>query len=287
MVNLMVKVMVKLDGHFEVHSNRGRSKRLDAMLRPGTEVTLRDFFSRTHWDTSWLHNLLVKLGGDAFCTNFRFDEGETLLHRAVVVGRALHVRVLIDAGVPLDAKDALGRTALHYICMTKPPWSYYPPVGGYVMPGEVDAKIRVLIDAGADPEVRDMHSATPLMLSAKGHRTTAFKTLLAHEVDITKTTMNQNTILHLLASSDNASMLQDILDTKRLDIDVQNTHGGTALFSSEPATLSILLQNGANMSIKNHQGMKAPAWKQTVMTDAERPVFDAWMVLWNTEIQRR
>ena len=226
--------MVKLDGHFEVHSNRGRSKRLDAMLRPGTEVTLRDFFSRTHWDTSWLHNLLVKLGGDAFCTNFRFDEGETLLHRAVVVGRALHVRVLIDAGVPLDAKDALGRTALHYICMTKPPWSYYPPVGGYVMPGEVDAKIRVLIDAGADPEVRDMHSATPLMLSAKGHRTTAFKTLLAHEVDIAKTTMNQNTILQTCWHHPTTRQCCKIFLIPNVWISTCKTHTG-GLHSSPPS----------------------------------------------------
>ena len=132
-----------------------------------------------------------------------------------------------------------------------------------------------------------MHSATPLMLSARGHCTSALKTLLAHEVDITKTTMKQNTILHLLASSDNAPMLQDMLDTKRLDIDVQNTHGGAALFSFEPASLSTLLQNGANMSMKNHQGLNAPAWNDTVTTDAERPVFDAWVMFWNTEIRRR
>lgn len=70
------------------------------------------------------------------------DSGKTALHYAALSGADGVAEVLIDAGAPLDCRDAEGRTPLWYAAA-----KHYPD----------SAIVDVLLRAGANPRLRDHH----------------------------------------------------------------------------------------------------------------------------------
>ena len=75
---------------------------------------------------------IQEVGGAAWCQTFRFNgarkdfkspaliEGGTLLHQCWEHGSEMLTRVLLEMGVPVNARDAAGATVLHYACRCSP-----------------------------------------------------------------------------------------------------------------------------------------------------------------------
>jgi hypothetical protein len=128
------------------------------------------------------------------------------------------------------------------------------------------------------------------MEAAAGGRAcrTALEMLLSLQPDITKKSQFNATLLHLVAPTGSAKVIQEIIDTKQVDIDAQNRWLSTALFVSNPASMKTLLQNGANMSIQNGRGDDVLASLRRIVADNFAvPAFDELIVIWNDELQRR
>ena len=261
-------------------------------LRSSTGRCITFFFRDTSDDASVLLEWIEKLGGAAFCREYRFDTtlggeviiGSTLLHRAVMNKSNLQARVLIDVGVPIDSKDPAGCTALHYLC------GYHAektqPKDGDEMRIAMNAKLHMLIDAGANIDLKvDSCKTTPLMAAAFGLWAgfQCFKPMMEELItlgaDCTTQSKYGQTMIHLTAVTDHVQLMHQLLDTGRLDINCKCIDGSTALFHATPVTLPLLLQRGANMSIKDKDGNDAVS----SMTRGSIH-YDQLVVIWDTEV---
>ena len=79
----------------------------------------------------------------------------TLLHNLCYFGNTHFVKLLIDAGANIEAKDCLGNTPLHFACRI----------------GNIEC-VKLLVNAGAEIEVKDHFNKTPIdvaSIEAKDH----------------------------------------------------------------------------------------------------------------------
>jgi ankyrin repeat protein len=102
----------------------------------------------------------------------RLDDERTLLHWAAIEGRERNVvRMLLDAGVPINAKDKFGSTALHLVASNKS--------------SAAERIMQSLLDNGADINATDIYGATPLHDAASSNASLSiFEILLKHNADI-------------------------------------------------------------------------------------------------------
>ena len=131
----------------------------EMQLRRSLDRGITGLFRETN-DKETLLEWIETLGGPAFCRAFRFDTprggqvvvGSTLLHHAVAMKSNLHLRVLLDVGVSVDALDAQGCTPLHYLCgfIERQPRL---PGGGAELMAAIDTKLDMLVEAGASLDV--------------------------------------------------------------------------------------------------------------------------------------
>src|SRR6476620_6198695 len=94
-------------------------------------------------------------------------EGTTPLHVAAATGAIAEVRTLLTAGVAVDAVDGQGRTALLLA----------------VQEDRVEVA-RVLLDAGASPNVQAANEDTPWLLAGASGRTAILAAMIAHVPDV-------------------------------------------------------------------------------------------------------
>jgi serine/threonine-protein phosphatase 6 regulatory ankyrin repeat subunit B len=84
-----------------------------------------------------------------FDVSIRLADDRTLLHWVAIEGRSRNIiRVLLDAGIPINAKDKFGSTALHLAVLNKDP--------------AAEKIMQSLLDNGADINATDIYNATPL-----------------------------------------------------------------------------------------------------------------------------
>ena len=112
---------------------------------------------------------------------------EEKLFDAVRKGKLPQVKLLLDDGIDVEARDEYGHTPLHYACMYG-----YPTIARMLVSGNLHgvkpATTKVhevkLLDRGADIEARDQWDRTPLHLACVwGHPDTA-RLLLDRGADV-------------------------------------------------------------------------------------------------------
>jgi ankyrin repeat protein len=179
-------------------------------------------------------------------------DGRALLDAAATGDTATLKRVL-DAGVPVDTRDAQGRTALLVATHAD----------------QVDVA-RLLIARGADVNAKDAIQDSPFLYAGARGRLAILRLTLAAGADLASTNRYGGTALIPAAHYGHVDTVRELLKT-RIDIDHINRLGWTALLEAiilgdgGPAHTEIvrlLVERGAKVQLADAQGVTPLAHAQ-------------------------
>jgi uncharacterized protein len=143
------------------------------------------------------------------------ETGENMLIEAASSGNAERVRELLAAGVPVDARNPDGGTAL--LLATR---ANHPEVA------------KILIAAGADVNAKDAIKDTPFLYAGAEGRNEILKAILATgKADLRATNRYGGTALIPAAHHGHPDTVRILLDTD-IDVDHVNNLGWTALLEA-------------------------------------------------------
>ncbi len=200
------------EGHTLLHYVQvGHPNITDWLREHGVKQTVFD--AAAAGDTIFLNSVLETNRARASATN---SEGQSLLMLAARHGQNDSARILVAYGADLETA-VRGCTALTFACAR----------------GDSDIA-ETLLNAGANPEVRQQNGLTPLHLAAIGGHARIVQVLLAHGVNPDQIQTNHTDNLPTL--SDGSTPLHWAADWGRIDI------------------VKILLQHGANVHLANQAG---------------------------------
>jgi ankyrin repeat protein len=153
---------------------------------------------------------------------------------------------LLDAGVPVDTRDAQGRTAL--LAATHA--------------NRIDAA-RLLIERGADVNAKDEMQDSPFLYAGAQGRLEILRMTLAAGADLKSTNRYGGTALIPAAHHGHVETVRELLKT-RIDIDHVNHLGWTALLeaiilgdggSAHTEIVRLLVAHGASLKRADAQGV--------------------------------
>jgi ankyrin repeat protein len=151
-----------------------------------------------------------------------------------------------NPSVNFDAVDSEGRTVLHYAA-----------------DHGTEELIGLLLSEGVSREAKDKSGMTPLLCCVKSREedednlTGPLGALIMAGAKQDAVDNEGWTILFHASATDKPQTLKMLLDMGIVNKDAQSADGTTALFHGGPATIRVLLQAGANMSIHNNEGYTA------------------------------
>jgi ankyrin repeat protein len=166
---------------------------------------------------------------------------------AAEAGDMVTLQRLLDAGVPVDSRDAQGRTAL--LAATHA--------------DRVDAA-QLLIERGADVNARDVMQDSPFLYAGAQGRLAILRLTLASGADLKSTNRYGGTALIPTAHYGHVEAVRELLKT-RIDVDHVNRLGWTALLEAiilgdgGPAHTEIvrlLVAHGASVQLADAQGVR-------------------------------
>lgn len=158
------------------------------------------------------------------------------------------VQYLLQAGVNVEAEDELGRTALHWTCVT-----------------DHEDLMKILLTSrfdGASPKVRvdprDNRDKAPLHLAAANGREALAKNLLEHGADVQAKSDGGWTALHSACTHGSRSLVQILLDAQA-DVNSELLNGRTPLhvaaeFGNKDAAECLLAIRRCRRDIKDRFG---------------------------------
>ena len=171
----------------------------------------------------------------------------TALHDAATRGDTSALRQLLDQGVPIDARDSTGRTAL--LAATHA--------------NQVEAA-RMLIAAGADVNAKDAMQDSPyLYAGARGHLE-ILQLTLAHGADLRSTNRYGGTALIPAAERGHVETVRTLI-AAGVEVDHVNRLGWTALLEAillsdggprHQQILQSLLAAGASPNLADKEGVR-------------------------------
>jgi ankyrin repeat protein len=165
---------------------------------------------------------------------------------AAEAGDLVMVRRLLDAGAPVDARDARGRTAL--LAATQA--------------NRIDAA-RLLIERGADVNAKDEMQDSPFLYAGAEGRLEILRLSLAAGADLKSTNRYGGTALIPAAHHGHVETVRELLKTK-IDIDHVNRLGWTALLeaiilgdggAAHTEIVRLLVAHGARLQLADAQGV--------------------------------
>lgn len=169
------------------------------------------------------------------------EVGTAPLFLAANRGRTDVLQLLIDNGADLDAPSSLDNFADGFSGSL--PFAEGPtPLHGALASESLDA-IRLLLAAGADPDLADSKGCTPLMMACLKYSRTKKFVLMA------VTDLKGDTALHIAANFNAPELLGLLLSRAPSTVNLPNTDGVTALCyaasEGKEAAVSCLLSAGA------------------------------------------
>ena len=169
-----------------------------------------------------------------------------LLVGAAEAGDLTALRRLLDAGVPVDARDARRRTAL--LAATQA--------------NRIDAA-RLLIERGADVNAKDEMQDSPFLHAGAHGRLKIMRMTLAAGADLKSTNRYGGTALIPAAHHGHVETVRELLRTK-IDVDHVNRLGWTALLeaiilgvggAAHTEIVRSLVTHGARLQLADAQGV--------------------------------
>ncbi len=231
------------------------------ILLPGVDVNARNeagatlltealsSHNGTLADTTQIVNLLLARGADV---NAQDRWGNSVLMYAVDHRSASLVKTLINNGANVWMKNHEGETALHEATRIGP--------GLYEI-------VKLLVEAHARVEERDVHGVTALMLAARSTDVATVKYLLAHHANVNARDKDGMTVLmHALffqseVSADwqarEAEVIRELL-RQGAKVNARMNDGRTALtwaiIAGNEDMVRLLLRHGANINARDWKG---------------------------------
>jgi ankyrin repeat protein len=156
------------------------------------------------------------------------------------------LRRLLDAGVPVDGRDARGRTALLLATHAN----------------RIDAA-RLLIERGADVNAKDDMQDSPFLYAGAEGRLEILRMTLAAGADLKSTNRYGGTALIPAAHHGHVQVVRELLKTA-IDVDHVNRLGWTALLeaiilgdggAAHTEIVRLLVARGANVQLADAQGV--------------------------------
>ena len=180
--------------------------------------------------------MLVEAGADVRATN---DRRSTCLILAARLGHTDTVRYLVGLPeVDLNHQGRDNHTALHYAAE-----------------GRHADVVQVLIDAGADTEIRGAGGHSPLHLASFSGELTIIKMLLKAGADV-RSTDGRNTCLISAASNGHTDTVRYLACLPEVDLNHQGSRNYTALHLAVQYAdvVQVLIDAGADIEIRNDDG---------------------------------
>lgn len=186
------------------------------------------------------------LAADHGLAKVRDREGSTPLHHAAGFAPLATVKLLLDNGADVNAKNRRASTPLHWAIRD-------------------EAKVRLLLERGADLNAKQADGRTPLYQAASlANGDSILRLLLSKGADPALATANGQTPLMTASGRGNVEAMQLLLE-KKADVNARSGTGATALMgaagSRDPRAVQLLLEKGAevNALTKRHESALANA----------------------------
>lgn len=164
------------------------------------------------------------------------------------LGKELKVKELVEQrGAQVDKRDVNNLTALMWTAIQ----------GNSAM-------AHYLLERGAHVDNHDGFGKTALMMAAEYGHVETVKSLLKHGADPRVQDHSLNTALMLAMSLGDFSTVQLLVESAKVDVNVQNGEGLTALMvaavRNKPAFINYLIERGARVDLEDTKGRTAFMW---------------------------
>ena len=174
--------------------------------------------------------------------SMRFNDGQSPLHIAVILGETGIVRYLIEQGADIKAKDISGSTALHEAMRY----------------GRPDIAV-ILLDAGADINARDSIGKTPLLIiTPEKNRQEMYRLLLSRNAQANITDTFGDNALHIATMTKTEVAVLKELSERAADINGRNKKGVTPLAQAverrNTAHIGFFASRGADIHAEDIDG---------------------------------
>jgi len=213
---------------------------------------------------------LLEANPDA--TALRDQAGSTLLHHAAGFGSGETMRLLVDAGADVNAKNRRGSTPLHWAIHDEAKVRLLLERGGNIDSKQVEGRtplylasmlgnglgtVKLLLDRGADPGIATANGMTPLMAAAVRGDVPAMRLLVAAKAAVNAKNGAGETPLMFAATNGSPEAVEFLLD-HGADARVRSKRNETALGNAGTAgveaTVRLLLDHGAEVNVRNIRG---------------------------------
>jgi ankyrin repeat protein len=187
------------------------------------------------WETFTDSRLLEPLVRAQYGTKQR-----TLLMAFAGSGNAARVKQLLDCGAPIDAKDELDYTALHWACVE----------------GATEVAC-MLLDRGAEAEGKGRNDLRPLHIASVDGRESVARLLLDRGVETGACTSINRTALHLACVKGHVSVARLLLE-RGIEADTRDVNSCTALHlachEGHADIARLLLSRSATLDARDARG---------------------------------
>jgi len=226
----------------------------DLLIQRGADVNTTDKWGWT--PLYWVVNNGVGLDflkiliahGAKVNSKYQSQTGETALIAEALFGRTEAVKLLLEAGADIHAKDDRGQTALHVPLDINSNYGIYRPSKD---------TIQLLLAKGADVNLKDKTGRTPLHLAAESADADIVKLLLDKGAKVDeKDDESGFTALHYAARIGNKDAAE-LLIASGTDINAKDKQGQTPLYlavNSDSKVAELLINKGADSSIRAESG---------------------------------